>query len=142
MKKLILVGCVIAMLVSCNDNKHWEYKVVEAVGIRIGDQRAIVFGDQTSMLNEMGRDGWELVSTYTEVETVFPNFGNSEYVTGIRDNHRTYAINFVFKRHYVGKGGAAKKESAEEKRKKEHEKLFKALQEGETVTVHIGDEDE
>ena len=46
----------------------------------------------------MGNDGWELVSTFTEVATAFPNFGNSEYVTGIRENVRTSVVNFVFKR--------------------------------------------
>ena len=50
----------------------------------------------------MGKEGWELVSTYTEVATVFPNFGNSEYVTGIRENVRTNVVNFVFKRPNTG----------------------------------------
>jgi hypothetical protein len=50
----------------------------------------------------MGEDGWELVSTYTEIATAFPNFGNSEYVTGIRENVRTSVVNFVFKRPSTG----------------------------------------
>ena len=51
----------------------------------------------------MGKEGWELVSTYTETATAFPNFGNSDYVTGIRDNTRTSVVNFVFKRPSDGK---------------------------------------
>jgi len=46
----------------------------------------------------MGEDGWELVNSYTETNTVHPNFGSSEYVTGIRENTRTSVLNFVFKR--------------------------------------------
>ena len=50
-----------------------------------------------------GRVLWELVSAYTETGTAFPNFGSSEYVTGIRDNTRTSVVNFVFKRISDGK---------------------------------------
>lgn len=102
MKKLILGCCVVAaMLVSCNDDKSWEYKVVKVEGKEansLPDFTTMEFDDQTSMLNKMGNNGWELVSTYTEVGTAFPNFGNNEYVTGLRDNHRTCVVNFVFKR--------------------------------------------
>ena len=62
-----------------------------------------IYGDQTAMLNKMGKEGWELVSTYTETATAFPNFGNSDYVTGIRDNTRTSVVNFIFKRQSDGK---------------------------------------
>ena len=40
----------------------------------------------------------ELVDVYTIEETVHPNFGNEEYVTGLRENTRTASINYVFKR--------------------------------------------
>ena len=56
------------------------------------------YADEVTYVNTMAKDGWELVSTYTETTTVFPNFGNSEYVTGIRENVRTSVVNFVFKR--------------------------------------------
>lgn len=49
-------------------------------------------------LNVCGKDGWELVDTYTTVETAYPNFGNEDYHTGIKTNTRTLTINFVFKR--------------------------------------------
>ena len=84
MKKIILMGCMVAMLVSCNDNKPWEYKVVKVAGKEDVWQPAygtMVFADQTPMLNKMGKEGWELVSTYTEVGTAFPNFGNSKSAT-------------------------------------------------------------
>jgi len=69
----------------------------------LADYGALVYGDQTAMLNKMGKEGWELVSTYTETATAFPNFGNSDYVTGIRDNTRTSVVNFIFKRQSDGK---------------------------------------
>ncbi len=102
MKKVIILLSMIATLVSCgSNNKQWEYKVVKVAGTDtevMADFGTLVFADQTSMLNKMGIEGWELVSTYTEIGTSFPNFGNSEYVTGLRTNTRTVVVNFVFKR--------------------------------------------
>lgn len=104
MKKLIMIGCLItafACTESCTKPQKWEYKIVKVAGKETEYREtfgSLVFNDQTAMLNKMGNEGWELVSTYTETGTVFPNFGNSEYVTGIRDNTRTNVLNFVFKR--------------------------------------------
>ena len=102
MKKVIILLSMIATLVSCgSNNKQWEYKVVKVAGTDtevMADFGTLVFADQTSMLNKMGKEGWELVSTYTEIGTSFPTFGNSEYVTGLRTNTRTVVVNFVFKR--------------------------------------------
>lgn len=120
MRKLLLICCVMATaLVSCGTkNQSWEYKVVKVAGKDaevMADYGSLVYGDQTTMLNKMGNDGWELISTYTEVSTAFPNFGNSGYVTGIRENVRTSVINFVFKRPNDGKED---KKSPESKTKK------------------------
>lgn len=106
MKKFLFSLCMIAFLASCTNNNQWEYKVVKVAGKSakvLADYGALVYGDQTAMLNKMGEEGWELVSTYTEIATVFPNFGNSEYVSGIRDNTRTCVVNFVFKKQGNGK---------------------------------------
>ena len=105
MKKVLFLCCLLAgMLVSCSPKEQsWEYKVVKVAGKdaeRLADYGPLVYGDQSPMLNKLGREGWELVDIYTEVATAFPNFGNSEYVTGIRENVRTSVINFVFKRPY------------------------------------------
>ena len=108
MKKGILIFCMIATLFSCGSkNEQWEYRVVKVAGKNaemMADFGSLVFSDQTAMLNKMGKEGWELVSTYTETGTSFPNFGNSEYVTGLRTNTRTVVVNFVFKRVSDGKG--------------------------------------
>lgn len=89
------------LLCSCSKDSKWEYKIVRVPGQeseKMADFSPVVFNDQTTMLNKMGEEGWELIDTYTETNTVHPNFGNSEYVTGIRENTRTSVLNFVFKR--------------------------------------------
>ena len=104
------------LLASCSDNASWEYKVVKiepqmTLGERANNMAGKLVGDQfynsrmphefespTYKLNNLGEEGWELVSVYTTIETVFPNFGDAEYHIGIKTNSRTESINFVFKR--------------------------------------------
>ncbi len=114
MRKIILACIMVAFLASCSNNHPWEYKVVKVAGKpaeTLAEYGPLVYGDQTAMLNKMGKDGWELVSTYVEVATAFPNFGDASYVTGIRDNTRTSVINFVFKRQSDGKEEAKAKQA-------------------------------
>lgn len=50
--------CMAAMLVSCNDNKPWEYKVVKVAGKEAEwqpDYGTMVFADQTPMLNKFSQ---------------------------------------------------------------------------------------
>ena len=60
MKKVILMLCMIATLVSCGSkNEQWEYKVVKAAGTDaevMADFGTLVFADQTAMLNKMGKE--------------------------------------------------------------------------------------
>lgn len=105
MKKILFIVCLLAIISCGTKEQAWEYKIVKVAGKDaeiLADYGSLVYGDQTTMFNKMGKEGWELVSTYTEVATVFPNFGNSEYVTGIRENVRTNVVNFVFKRPNTG----------------------------------------
>ncbi|MFK7604163.1 hypothetical protein ACI3L1_18360 [Deinococcus sp. SM5_A1] len=51
-----------------------------------------------AQLAALGLQGWELVSTITELETTHPNFGNSQYVTGLQPNIRADRAVLVFKR--------------------------------------------
>ena len=66
---------MIATLFSCGSkNEQWEYRVVKVAGKNaemMADFGSLVFSDQTAMLNKMGKEGWELVSTYTETGTSF-----------------------------------------------------------------------
>lgn len=95
---------MVVLFCGCAEKKY-EYKVVKvepdnefgAITMDV-DPYPNSFKDQTQMLNKMASQGWELVDTYTEIMTRFPNFGKEEYVTGIRTNTKTSAINFIFKR--------------------------------------------
>lgn len=110
-----------ALLLSACSNKdatpqQWEYTIVSFPGSKLptvyspNDKEALIelsnsqplnFPEASAIpnsLNLYGKDGWELVSAYTTVETVFPNFGDASYHTGMKDNTRTNTINFVFKR--------------------------------------------
>lgn len=96
MRKLFCAFCLMALLASCS--KKWEYKTVRINGQSYGTFSSPDFSDPSSTLNELGKEGWEVVGTYTEVNTVFPNFGEDKYVTGIRSNTATTVVNFVLKR--------------------------------------------
>lgn len=49
-------------------------------------------------LNELGIGGWEVVGTYLEMETAWPNFGDSQYVTGLQPNVRPQRLVVILKR--------------------------------------------
>ena len=105
MRKWILISCIAAIFASCSKNDSseqgisWEYKILKVNGKKaekLADKKTRTFDDQTPMLNKMGKDGWELVSVYTEDETVYPYI--EDYSMSLRSNHRTCSVNFVFKR--------------------------------------------
>lgn len=96
---IIICLCVL-LFASCNKSKKWEYKIVPIKGYSLtdGDYTNDSFDDPTPTLNKLGSEGWELVSSYPITNTVFPNFGDDKYVTGIRTNTKTTVISYVFKR--------------------------------------------
>lgn len=96
MKKIIAILLFSIFLTACTHK--WEYKIITVDGNAITDFHQSTFDITNNDLNNLGKHGWELVDVYTIIETVHPNFGNSEYVTGIRENVRTRSINYVFKR--------------------------------------------
>lgn len=49
-------------------------------------------------LSKLGAEGWELVGSYLEMETAFPNFGNAGYVTGLQPNVRPQRAVLIFRR--------------------------------------------
>lgn len=79
-------------------SSKWEYKIVTVENEQASAFEASEIKVSSEDLNLFGEEGWELVDVYTIVETEHPNFGNSEYVTGIRENTRTASVNYVFKR--------------------------------------------
>lgn len=96
MRKALLLTITILALTSCT--KTWEYKSVTLEGQSIAKYTTNILENPDSCLNVMAKDNWELVSTYTTVETVHPNFGNEEYVTGLQPNTRTNSVVLIFKR--------------------------------------------
>jgi hypothetical protein len=52
----------------------------------------------SASLKELGEQGWELVGTFLEMETAYPNFGKEEYTTGLRENVRPQSATLIFKR--------------------------------------------
>jgi len=99
MKKLILIFLFSFSISSCTSK--WEYKTVIFKGT---EQNALAkftskkLDIPTRSLNSLGQEGWELVDVFEKTETVHPNFGREEYVTGLQPNVRTSEISFVFKR--------------------------------------------
>ena len=49
-------------------------------------------------LDMLGLEGWEVVGSYLEMETAYPNFGDSNYVTGIQPNVRPQKVVVILKR--------------------------------------------
>ena len=100
MKKVILIAFLGFGLSACTSNSKWEYKVVKVKGTEKEpskfDPNKFEVSDES--LNLFGKDSWELVDVYPTTETVHPNFGNNDYVTGMQPNVRTAEICFVFKR--------------------------------------------
>lgn len=99
MKKLSFIAVALFALSSCN--AKWEYKTVTVKGkeeITGGKFKPNSFDVDDESLNLFGKDGWELVGVYEKTETVTPNYGNDQYVSGLQPNVRTAEISFVFKR--------------------------------------------
>jgi hypothetical protein len=82
---------------------RYEYKVVSYATdapSRTGDDAmkyASVTPDE-SALTSLGSAGWEVVASYLEVETAFPNFGRSDYVTGLQPNVRPQRLVIILRR--------------------------------------------
>ncbi len=111
MKKALCLLCVAALLSSCAE-KEWEYKTVSIDSEPHNAYETSKLYDPESMLNEWGKNGWELVSSYTEIRTSFPNFGDNQYVTGIRTNTATERVTFVLKREVGSRGSTSGENSS------------------------------
>ncbi len=102
MRKLFFLFLLLFLFIGCNSK--WEYKTVKIATSEINSRNgsaamkysSIDISDDT--LNVYGKEGWELVNTYLEMETAFPNFGDSKYVTGIRENIRPQLLVLIFKK--------------------------------------------
>lgn len=82
---------------------HWEYRVERytaegnsRTGADALKSASVQIGG--NVLTTIGAQGWELVGTYLEVETAYPNFGDTQYVTGLQPNMRPQDLVLIFKR--------------------------------------------
>ncbi|EKQ57448.1 MULTISPECIES: DUF4177 domain-containing protein [unclassified Clostridium] len=95
--------------IGINQEQKWEYKTMkilpETSNSRTGEGSANIntITPSEEQLNELGGDGWELVSSYLEMETAYPNFGNDKYVTGLQPNVRPQRLVLLLKRPVKGK---------------------------------------
>lgn len=127
MKRILMTLSLIVILSGCTqkpstlENKEntesniiWEYKELK---IDNNSNNYSISGQKSSgnfprserELNTLGNEGWELSTSYTLIETAYPNFGNEGYHTGIKTNTRTKAIVYVFKRQKKQKSMEIKK---------------------------------
>ena len=99
---LIIIGVVIALLMFWGifGKSSVSYKTI-VLESKSGALTKLDSGEieiPESLLNEMGAQGWELVDTVTEIETVHPNFGDEQYVTGLQPNVRQRSVTLIFKK--------------------------------------------
>lgn len=91
-------------IISCTpDNYKWEYKTIyfNSEGWNRDGSQAAKFASITPSeddLNKLGEEGWELTTSYLEMETAWFNFGNDGFVAGLQPNVRPQRVVFVFKR--------------------------------------------
>lgn len=76
----------------------YEYKVVEWIGTSYSKSDSNKFSNSEiqKLLNQY--KDWELVDVIEVTETVHPNFGNSEYVTGLQPNVRTQKLQLILRK--------------------------------------------
>lgn len=98
------MGLILILLVWAIPTK-WEYrsisvraKLTSDAGITSSNFSHTTIPECVDRLNSIGADGWELVGVALETETVYPNFGKGEYVTGLQPNIRPQMLNCYFKR--------------------------------------------
>ncbi len=107
-----VVLCVLLGAVACNQGKptvlqeaprSFEYKVVyvSAPNHERTGANALLVNEvkvEELLLNTLGKDGWDLSASWLELETSYPNLGDSKYVTGIQPNIRPQRVVLLFKR--------------------------------------------
>jgi hypothetical protein len=78
----------------------WRYKTI-AIPAKYGsDTSTREIGSDMPELISLGSQGWEVAGIWLEQETVYPNFGKSDYVTGIQPNMRPSRLVILLKQPY------------------------------------------
>ncbi|MFN4196039.1 MAG: DUF4177 domain-containing protein, partial [Thermosynechococcus sp.] len=85
-------------------NSKWEYKTVYVTAKTVSfaypelSTKEVSLIELESEVEKLGKQGWELVDSFVEDETVHPNFGNEKYVIGLQPNVRPNRVVLLFKR--------------------------------------------
>ena len=113
---LALIGLVVLQLLQWQESRddfeqvrrdirqpRYEYKVlaVQSEGHERTGESALKFATVTpseAELSKLGAAGWEVVGSYLEMETAYPNFGKAEYVTGLQPNIRPQRVVMILRR--------------------------------------------
>lgn len=110
MKKIILSTFLLLSFYSTSQNDSNKKPRFEYVTIKIepksnwDDKKSNDFDNLFSynyyqnLMDSLGNQGYELISVIPIIETVFPNYGNDTYHTGIKSNTRTKELELFFKR--------------------------------------------
>jgi hypothetical protein len=110
----ILIIFLAVTITSCTISSNWEYKVITlpASKIQAPDKNYSKSNDffkqaissttiltNESLLNTLGKDGWELATSYLEMETVYPNLlASGSGVDGLQPNVRPQQLVVILKR--------------------------------------------
>lgn len=86
-------------------NSKWEYKTVYVSAKTVSSDAYSNFSakevsliELESEVEKLGKQGWELVDSFVENETVHPNFSQSNIVVGLQPNVRPNRVVLLFKR--------------------------------------------
>jgi len=114
--KLTLLSFFIALIIftSCQNKIKWEYKTIYYDAEKIeGLDKSYAKGSEffkrtvsstsvvpsDSTLDKFGVEGWEIATSYLEMETVFPNLlASGDGVNGLQSNTRPQRLVIIFKR--------------------------------------------
>jgi hypothetical protein len=100
---LVCIGIAVSAWSAYKPQPKYEYKVMRLMAesndrTGSGALRYSSIQVPDKDLASIGAEGWELVGTFLEMETAFPNFGKEEYVTGLQPNVRPQSAILLFKR--------------------------------------------
>ena len=101
MKKVLLLSMLLLTFAISGCTSQWQYKTIEVMGQESdaqGDYFRRDFPIDDSFMNQMGTEGWELVSCYPLTESVYADMGRENLIIHCKTNTRTVAIRYVFKR--------------------------------------------
>jgi hypothetical protein len=94
----VFLNFLLPIATNALQKNEWEYRVIHFPAESAEDLSSRSVNIDITDLQAAGKNGWEIVGQWVEHETVFPNFGRNEYVTGLQPNFRTSKLSILLKR--------------------------------------------